>query len=99
MDSFGGDGGALGGEGGLLSDATSADAGLGFAGGAGMIMAGGVMGALGNMVPPTPGSPPTATAQRATLEQYRQMVEEGLITEDDYQAVKSKVLGIENTTQ
>jgi hypothetical protein len=94
MDGFGGDdGGFGGGEGGW--GPSDADAGLGLAGGAGLIMTGGVLGALGNMVPPTPGSPPTAAAQRALLTEYKRMVADGLITEDDYQAVKSKVLGLQ----
>ena len=95
MDGFGGDGGGFGDGGGLLGDVAGSDAGVGMAAGADMIMAGGFMGGQRNMVPHTPGAALTAQAQRATLENYRQMVTEGLITEDDYQAVKAKVLGLQ----
>lgn len=99
MDGFGGDGGGFGDGGGLLGDVAGSDAGVGMAAGAGMIMAGGFMGGQRNMVPHTPGAALTAQAQRAALEKYRDMVREGLITEDDYDAVKSKVLGIESAEQ
>lgn len=98
MDGFGGgggDGGGFGDGGGVLGDVAGSDAGMGIAGGAGIVMAGGFVGGMGHMVPPSPATALTASAQRATLENYRQMVTEGLITEDDYQAVKAKVLGLQ----
>lgn len=42
----------------------------------------------------TPAPKNTADDQMATLSQYKQMLDQGLITEDDYNAMKTKVLGL-----
>ncbi|WP_291379482.1 SPFH domain-containing protein [Demequina sp.] len=75
-------------------------------GGTGLAMMGMGMGAIGNLVQPTPegatGAPgTTGTAAQAApadpavqLAQYKQMLDDGLINEDDFEALKKKVLGL-----
>ncbi|MDN4479262.1 SPFH domain-containing protein [Demequina lignilytica] len=79
-------------------------------GGTGLAMMGMGMGAIGNLVPPTPtpgaapaaataGAPAPAPAQAPAdpavqLAQYKKMLDDGLINEDDFEALKKKVLGL-----
>lgn len=67
------------------------------AGGTGLAMMGMGMGALGNIVPPTPGATGGAAAPadpKAQLAEYKQMLDDGLITQEDFDALKKKVLGL-----
>lgn len=79
-------------------------------GGTGLAMMGMGMGAIGNVVPPTPGNVPgvgvnatqAAPAEPAAapadpavqLAQYKQMLDDGLISQDDFDALKKRVLGL-----
>lgn len=79
-------------------------------GGTGLAMMGMGMGAIGNLVPPTPtpgaapaaasaGVAPTSPAEAAPdpavqLAQYKKMLDDGLINQDDFDALKKKVLGL-----
>ena len=85
-------------------------------GGTGLAMMGMGMGAIGNLVQPTPQAPaaagaaapqaPAAAPQApaaaprapadptAQLVQYKQMLDGGLITQEDFDALKKKVLGL-----
>lgn len=79
-------------------------------GGTGLAMMGMGMGAIGNLVPPTPtpgaapaaaaaGTPVPAPAEAPAdpavqLAQYKKMLDDGLINEDDFEALKKKVLGL-----
>jgi len=79
-------------------------------GGTGLAMMGMGMGAIGNVVPPTPGNVPgvgvnstqaaAAPAEAAPadpavqLAQYKKMLDDGLISQDDFEALKKKVLGL-----
>ena len=77
-------------------------------GGTGLAMMGMGMGAIGNLVPPTPGgaagapgtgaggaAPTAAPADPAAqLAQYKAMLDDGLITQEDFDALKKKLLGL-----
>lgn len=76
-------------------------------GGTGLAMMGMGMGAIGNVVPPTPGTVPGVGPQSgaaapaeapadpgAQLAQYKKMLDDGLITQEDFDALKKKVLGL-----
>ncbi len=78
-------------------------------GGTGLAMMGVGMGAIGNLVQPTSGAatgtgvpgmptgsaaPAAPTDPVAQLTQYKKMLEDGLINEDDFEALKKKVLGL-----
>jgi membrane protease subunit (stomatin/prohibitin family) len=75
-------------------------------GGTGLAMMGMGMGAIGNLVQPTPQAPGAAGAAAggaapqapadpsAQLVQYKQMLDDGLITQEDFDALKKKVLGL-----
>ena len=61
------------------------------------------MGAIGNLVPPTPAggatgagaAPAEAPADPAVqLAQYKAMLDDGLITQEDFDALKKKLLGL-----
>ncbi|PKQ25240.1 MAG: hypothetical protein CVT64_11090 [Actinobacteria bacterium HGW-Actinobacteria-4] len=79
--------------GGDVGDGTAMVAGMGA--GAGLVMAGGALGAMSKMVPPTPGGLLTTASVREQLEAYKKMQADGLITQDDYDAVKARVLGLD----
>jgi len=84
-DGDGGDGGSLGGDWGdggtpgIFGDS---------AGGAGVLFAGAAAGGLANLVPDTPAS------LRKQLTDYKQMLDDGLITQADYDQLKARALGI-----
>jgi membrane protease subunit (stomatin/prohibitin family) len=76
-------------------------------GGTGLAMMGVGMGAIGGIVPPTggaavPGVGPggtggggaAATDPKAQLAEYKQMLDDGLITKEDFEALKKKTLGL-----
>lgn len=73
-------------------------------GGTGLAMMGMGMGAIGNLVQPTPQNPNPAGGGQAApaaeptpaeqLAQYKQMLDDGLITQEDFDALKKKVLGL-----
>ncbi len=74
-------------------------------GGTGLAMMGVGMGAIGGLVPQTPGGivgvaanqtgGASAPVDPATeLAKYKQMLDDGLITQDDYDALKKKTLGL-----
>lgn len=76
-------------------------------GGTGLAMMGMGMGAIGNLVQPTPGTPgvgpgsaPAAPAAPAPadpavqLAQYKKMLDDGLINDADFEALKKKLLGL-----
>lgn len=71
-------------------------------GGTGLAMMGMGMGAIGNLVQPTPGTPgvgpgsaPAAPADPAVqLAQYKKMLDDGLINDADFEALKKKLLGL-----
>jgi membrane protease subunit (stomatin/prohibitin family) len=68
------------------------------AGGTGLAMMGMGMGALGNLVPPTgqggAGAPAAPADPKAQLAEYKQMLDDGLITQEDFDALKKKALGL-----
>ena len=80
MDGDGGDGGFGG------------DGGDGIVGGAlvggGLIFGGNVSGGLRNLVPATPAT------LRKQLTEMKQMLDEGLITPEDYDQLKARALGL-----
>jgi membrane protease subunit (stomatin/prohibitin family) len=66
-------------------------------GGTGLAMMGMGMGAIGGLIPPTPaaGAAPAAPVDPAVqLVQYKKMLDDGLITQDDYDGLKKKALGL-----
>lgn len=77
-------------------------------GGTGLAMMGMGMGAIGGMVPQTPGAPagmaaaaaaeappaPAAPDPHAQLASAKKMLDDGLITQEDYDALKKKALGL-----
>lgn len=72
-------------------------------GGTGLAMMGMGMGAIGGVVPPTPGNvpgvgvnsgAPAADDPAAQLAQYKKMLDDGLIDQADFDALKKKVLGL-----
>jgi hypothetical protein len=83
-----GDGG--GGDGGI-----GADVGVGLGLGAGGFLVAGVgRGGIDRFAPVTPGAPAWGPTMRAQLEAAKEMLADGLITEDDYAAVKARILGL-----
>jgi Putative virion core protein (lumpy skin disease virus) len=69
-------------------------AGLAFMG-MGMNAAGGVMGAMQQpTAPAAPASEPAAEDPATKLAQLKKMLDDGLITQDDYDAAKNKALGL-----
>jgi len=78
--------------------------GNGGGGGVGLAMMGMGMGALGNLVPPTPATPgvgpgsapaaPVPADPAVQLAQYKKMLDDGLITQEDFDALKKKALGL-----
>ncbi len=74
-------------------------------GGTGLAMMGMGMGALGNLVQPTPATPgvggsaaapaaPAPADPAVQLAQYKKMLDDGLITQEDFDALKKKALGL-----
>lgn len=75
-------------------------------GGTGLAMMGMGMGAIGNLVQPTPATPGVGAAAAAPaaapapadpavqLAQYKKMLDEGLINDADFDALKKKILGL-----
>ncbi len=63
-------------------------------GGTGLAMMGVGMGALGNLVPPTGGGAAAPADPKAQLAEYKKMLDDGLITQDDFDSLKKKVLGL-----
>ncbi len=71
-------------------------------GGVGLAMMGMGMGAIGNLVQPTPATPGVGTAAAAPapvdpsvqLAQYKKMLDDGLINDADFEALKKKLLGL-----
>jgi len=64
-------------------------------GGTGLAMMGMGMGALGNLVPPTGAGGAAAPADpKVQLEEYKKMLDDGLITQEDFDSLKKKVLGL-----
>lgn len=68
-------------------------------GGTGLAMMGMGMGAIGNLVPPSTAgvgaAAPTAPADPAVqLAQYKKMLDDGLISQEDFDSLKKKVLGL-----
>jgi membrane protease subunit (stomatin/prohibitin family) len=76
-------------------------------GGTGLAMMGMGMGAIGNLVQPTPATPGVGAAAAAPVEaapvaadpsvqlaQYKKMLDEGLINDADFDALKKKTLGL-----
>jgi len=68
-------------------------------GGTGLAMMGVGMGAIGGVVPPTPGvgagtAAPAQAHPAAQLAQYKKMLDDGLITQEDFDALKKKTLGL-----
>lgn len=88
IDGDGGSGG--GGDGGIGADVGLA-AGLGAGG---FLVAGTAGNAIGNFVPATPGSPAWGPTVRAQLTAAKELLADGLITEDDYAALKARILGL-----
>ena len=82
MDGDGGDGGFGGdwGDGGALAGGALM--------GGGLIFGGNVAGGLSNLVPATPAT------LREQLTEYKQMLEEGLISPEDYDQLKARALGL-----
>lgn len=88
-----GDGG--GGDGGIGDGGIGADVGVGLGLGAGGFVVAGVAGnAIRNFAPVTPGTPAWGTTVRAQLEAAKELLADGLITQDDYTAVKARILGL-----
>ena len=79
MDGDGGDGGGWGDGDGLVGGALV---------GGGLLFGGNVMGGLSNLVPATPAT------LRKQLTEYKQMLEDGLISAADYDELKARALGL-----
>lgn len=86
--------GSGGGDGGGGFDGADVGMAAGMGAGAGLFMNAGAMGSVSRMVPPTPGAPLTAAQVRAQLEAYQQLQAEGIITQEEYEAVKARILGL-----
>jgi hypothetical protein len=84
-----GDGGGLG-DGGI-GDAVGLAAGLGAGG---FLVAGTAGNAIRNFAPATPGTPSWGPTVRAQLTAAKELLADGLITEDDYTALKARILGL-----
>ena len=64
-------------------------------GGAGNLAMMGVgMGAIGNLVPPAGGAGAAPADPKTQLADYKKMLDDGLITQDDFDALKKKILGL-----
>jgi len=66
----------------------------GAAGLVGLGMAGGMMGGIGNLQQPTAPAAPPAEDPVAKLKKAKEMLDLGLITQDDFDAAKAKALGL-----
>jgi len=66
----------------------------GAAGMMGIGMAGGMMGGIGNLQQPATPAAPAADDPVAKLKKAKEMLDMGLITQDDYDALKAKALGL-----
>ena len=86
-DGDGGDGG-YGGDGGDGDGIVGGALVGGVLVGGGLIVGGNVMGGLSNLVPATPAS------LRKQLTEYKQMLEEGLVTAAEYDVLKARALGL-----
>lgn len=60
--------------------------------GAGMMMGGGTWGTIASLMSTVPDPEPTMAEVREQLETYKQMQTDGLITQEDYDAVKARLL-------
>ena len=63
-------------------------------GGGNLAMMGVGMGAIGNLVPPAGGAGGAPADRKAQLAEYKKMLDDGLITQDDFDALKKKTLGL-----
>jgi membrane protease subunit (stomatin/prohibitin family) len=66
----------------------------GAAGMMGIGMASGMMGGLGNLQQPVAPAAPAADDPIAKLKKAKEMLDLGLITQSDYDALKAKALGL-----
>jgi membrane protease subunit (stomatin/prohibitin family) len=72
----------------------SAGENTGAAGMMGIGMASGMMGGLGSLQQPVAPAAPAADDPVAKLKKAKEMLDLGLITQDDYDALKAKALGL-----
>lgn len=63
-------------------------------GGANLAVLGMGLNAVGGIIPPTPGGAAAPADPAAQLAQYKKMLDDGLITKEDFAALKKKTLGL-----